>query len=187
MYSIGVYEVPVTTMKKTPMIARLEPAKKEDMPLSTKWSFKWKELWHITNFEYQNIIKLSYDNSVLGLIRYAIYLSEENIPYLLEVLHLETTPKDQRLVEPIGKWLLWYAVQTGLEFCSPDDSKTLISLDSVEDAITYYRDNINMESIGWVTIAPGEEGYAFRFTLTGAKNFCRKQRESYGCPKRINP
>ncbi|HZG73173.1 MAG TPA: hypothetical protein VEY51_16680, partial [Chondromyces sp.] len=173
MYSIGVYEVPVTTMAKTSIRARLEPAREKDMPMLSKWNFEWRELWDRTNFEYQNIVKLSYENLVSGLIRYAVYLSEEDKPYLLEVLHLESIRKEERSVEPIGKWLLWYAVQTGLNFCTPDPSGTLISLDSVENAIPYYRDIIKMESLGWVTLAPGEDGYAFRFTLTEARNFCR--------------
>ncbi|MTJ53058.1 hypothetical protein FJR38_10580 [Anabaena sp. UHCC 0253] len=58
----------------------------------------------------------------MSLIRYAVYTSEEDVPYLLEVLHLESVPKDQRLVGPIGSWLIWYAVQTGLEYCIPVDT-----------------------------------------------------------------
>ncbi len=186
-YSIGIYDVAVTTTGKSPAIARLEPARKEDMPSSGKWCFDWKALWERTNFDYQSIIKISYNNSILGLVRYAVYLSPEtNKPYLLEILHLESIPKDLRLVEPLGKWLIWYAVETGLQFCNPSEGGTLISLDSVEDAITYYRDIIEMEPLGWVTIAPGEDGYAFRFVPEEAQKFCRKQAAAYGHPTRIN-
>jgi hypothetical protein len=185
MYSIGVYKVPVISIKNTRVIATLEPAKEEEMPTFGKWNFDWKNIWRITNFQYQNIIKLSYQDSLSGLIRYAVYTSEEDVPYLLEVLHLESVPKDQRLVSPIGSWLIWYAVQTGLEYCIPDESDTLISLDSLEDAIPYYRDIIKMESLGWVTIAPGEDGYAFRFTTTEARNFCGRQTNTYGYRRKV--
>lgn len=186
-YLIGTYDVAVTTTGNSPAIARLEPARKEDMPSPGKWCFNWKALWERTNFDYQSIIKISYNKSILGLVRYAVYLSSEtNKPYLLEILHLESTPKDLRLVEPLGKWLMWYAVETGLQFCTPSKDDTLITLDSVEDAITYYRDIIEMEPLGWVTIAPGEDGYAFRFVLKEAQKFCQRQTAVYGYPTRIN-
>lgn len=186
-YSIGTYDVAVTTTGNSPAVARLEPAIKEDMPSCGKWCFNWKALWERTNFDYQTIIKISYNESILGLVRYAIYLSSEtNKPYLLEILHLESTPKDLRLVEPLGKWLMWYAVETGLQFCTLSKDDTLITLDSVEDAITYYRDIIEMEPLGWVTIAPGEDGYAFRFVLEEAQKFCERQTAVYGYPTRID-
>ncbi|MDF5721366.1 MAG: hypothetical protein PUP91_12990 [Rhizonema sp. PD37] len=167
-----------------PMDAILEPALEEDMP--DNWTFIWREIWSKTNFEYQKIIKFSYQGSILGLIRYAVYLSENDIPYLLEVLHLESVPTNKKLVEPIGKWLLWYAIRTGLKFCTPEENGALISLDSVEDAIAYYRDIIKMEAIGWVTIAPGEDGYAFQFTVAGARDFCERQTSTYALPRRID-
>lgn len=187
MYSIGAYKVPVNTQAQTSIQVRLEPAKEEDMPISSKWNFKWKELWEKTDFEYQNIIKLSYKDTLLGLIRYAVYLTDENIPYLVEVLHIQSVPKDTRMVAPIGQWLLWYAVQIALNFCTfNENDEALVYLDSLEDAIPYYRDIIKMESLGWVTIAPGEDGYAFQFTVTGAKHFCERQTNTYGHSQRIN-
>ncbi len=184
MYSIGVYIVSVRTMTQEPVEAIVEPATAEDMP--DNWTFSWREIWSKTNFEYQKIIKLSSQGFILGLIRYAVYLSEDDTPYLLEVLHLESMPRNRKLVEPIGKWLLWYAIQAGLEFCTPEENGALISLDSVEDAIPYYRDIIKMEPLGWVTIAPGEDGYAFQFTIAGARDFCERQTSTYACPRRIN-
>jgi hypothetical protein len=59
--------------------------------------------------------------------------------------------------------------------------------DSVENAIPYYRDIIKMESLGWVTLAPGEDGYAFRFTLTEARNFCRRQENTYDAQRELTP
>ncbi|MFK0735326.1 MAG: hypothetical protein ACIWVG_30025 [Gloeotrichia echinulata HAB0833] len=110
MYSLGDYDVNVTQVTDNiSLMARLEPARKEDMPKSGQWQFEWQELWDRSDFEYQNIIKISCNGLLLGLIRYAVYVNQEtDIPYLLEVLHLESIPKDERLVMPIGRWLIWY-------------------------------------------------------------------------------
>ncbi|MBE9205987.1 hypothetical protein IQ244_05565 [Nostoc sp. LEGE 06077] len=115
------------------------------MPVASQWNFNWRELWKKTDFEYQNIIKLSDNDTILGLIRYAVYLTDENIPYLLEVLHIESVPKDSRMVAPVGKWLLWYAVQTALNFCTfNQNDDALVYLDALDDAIPYYGDIIGM-------------------------------------------
>ncbi|MDZ8257984.1 hypothetical protein [Nostoc sp. ChiQUE01b] len=186
MYSIGAYQVPVTTQANTSIQVSLKPAKKEDMIISDKWSFNWKELWEKTDFEYQNIIKLSYKDNILGFIKYAVYVSEENIPYALEVLQLESVPKSTRQVAPIGQWLLWYVSQVALSFCTLNENdEVLVYLDSLEEAIPYYKDIIKMEPKGWVTIAPGEDGYAFQFTVTGARDFCERQTNTYGHSQRI--
>ncbi len=74
-----------------------------------------------------------------------------------------------------------------LNFCTfNENDEVLVSLDSLEDAIPYYRDIIKMEPQGWVTIAPGEDGYAFQFTVIGAKNFCERQTNTYGYAQRLN-
>lgn len=184
-YSIGAYDVAVIKTGTFFTTARLEIAQQKDMPSSGGWSFNWKRLWEITNFDYQSIIKISYNNSVLGLIRYAVYVSSEGTPYSLEILQLESAPKNLKLVAPLGKWLIWYAVETALKFCIPDEDGTLVSLDSLEDAIAYYRDIIGMEPRGCVTIAPGEEGHAFRFIEMEARSFCQRQRNIYGQPTSI--
>jgi hypothetical protein len=43
----------------------------------------------------------------------------------------------------IGKWLIWYATQIGLRYCSGGVSDTLILLKSLDSAFDYY-----IESIG---------------------------------------
>ena len=184
-YTIGSYKVPVKNAKSIVCMATIEIAKEEDMPTDSQWNFCWQNIWKTTNFKYQQIIKISYNLSVLGLLRYAVYEDEEDKPYLLEVLHLESAPKDLKLVEPLGKWLIWYAVQTALVFCTLGDDDTLVTLDSVEEAITYYEDIIKMEPRGWVTLAPGEYGYAFRFIKSEAQNFCQRQTNTYGQPESI--
>jgi hypothetical protein len=41
-----------------------------------------------------------------------------------------------------------------------------------------------MQGLGWTTIAPREEGYAFRFTKQGAAEFLKRQQSAYGTPNR---
>lgn len=188
MYLIGAYKVHVKTPTVTSALARLEPAEEADMPTSSQWSFNWKELWKRTDFENQYIIKLSYNNILLGLLRYDVYSNEEGIPYGVEILQLESVSKQTALVAPVGKWLVWYATQVALTFCFFDKyDETLVNLDSLEDAISYYKDIIEMKPLGWVTIAPGEDGYAFEFDVTGARYFCERQKTRYGYPERIYP
>lgn len=43
-----------------------------------------------------------------------------------------------------------------------------------------------MEPKGWVIIAPGEFGYTFQFTVTGARDFCERQTNAYGYPQRVH-
>jgi hypothetical protein len=197
-YTIGCYECPI---RETPEIStssgfvKLEIAKEEDMPESSEdpyhelgqWTCNWKSLWDYADFNNETIIKLSYQNHICGLIRYALYHSEENVPYLLEIRNLEALPKDRRLINPVGSRLVWYAVQVGLKFCTPDKSGVLIFLESYDEAMEYYRDTIQMRYKGFVTIAQGEEGHGFEFNTTEAREFCQRQTRYYGTPINVNP
>ena len=82
MTNIGNYVVPVTTVTKIPTKAILEPAQKKDMPVSGEWEFAWQELWDKTDFENQDIVKITYDGILSGLIRFAVYSTEDGIPDL---------------------------------------------------------------------------------------------------------
>ncbi|WP_414553098.1 hypothetical protein [Anabaena sp. CCY 0017] len=175
----------MTTVTNIPTTAILEPAQKEDMPVSGEWKFAWQKFWDEIDFENQGIVKITYDGILSGLIRFAVYSNENGVPYLLEVLHLECLPQNKRLIEPLGRWLLWYVVQIGLTLSTVSKDDPLILLDSVEDAIEYYRDVVQMEPLGWTTLAPGEDGYAFQFTLNCAKAFCQTQTNCYGYPTKI--
>jgi hypothetical protein len=90
--------------------------------------------------------------------------------------------KIEKAVNPVGFWLLWYALKIGLQHCVGDADGTLIRLDSIEDAIPYYRDKVKMEELGWASLAPGEQGYAFRFTQERAQESCSRVEQEYGCP-----
>lgn len=188
MTSLGSIQVSIHTIKKGKQLAKLTPAKREDLP--NNWSFAWQRLWDNTDFDCQNIIKLWYNQKTWGLIRYGLYPYPGN-PKFLEIEHLETNPltrgkENNRLIIPIGQWLIWYATQIGLKYCYVENNDPLIILVSLKDAFRYYRDIINMEYLGETTIAPGENGYAFRFNKTTAIQFCERIEQQWGKPNLFN-
>lgn len=187
MTSIGSYHVPVKTLSAGTQLALLTPAALDDMP--TDWNFDWLSLWQATDFECQNIVKLAYKSQIWGLVRYGLYYYPEP-PSFLEIEQLESNAANQgeataRLIEPVGKWLIWYATQVGLKFCSGSNS-TLITLVSLEEAVAYYIDKVRMEYLGSTRISPEEDGYAFKFSRTEAEVFCHKQQIECGTPISLN-
>jgi hypothetical protein len=189
MYDIGSYAVTVHSPDGA-KTAVLSPAAVEDMP--SNWDFFWSILWENTSFEYQNIAKLTCEGQVWGLVRYSVYpISDRQNVMVLEIEHLEANPisrgeVDRRLVEPIGKWLIWYAARVALQYCLCADDDTAIVLAAVPDAVDYYRDVIEMEYLGVAPSAPGEDAYAFRFTRAAATAFCSRQEQEWGIPTAIN-
>lgn len=107
-------------------------------------------------------------------------------PEYLEILHLQCVSGDRRFVNPVGFWLIWYALKIGLKYCVSDDDGILVRLDFVEEAIPYYRDKVKIKGLGWTDIAPGEQGYAFKFTKEGAEEFCRGLEQYYGSAVLLN-
>lgn len=182
-----IYKVKVKDKLGIILNAYLEPANEEDMLyLSTPdFTFAWNEFWQNSSFDCEAIIKLSYKGVVLGLIRFGLYPFPSYTPDYLEVLHLQCVPKARRLVNPVGFWLLWYAAQIAFNYCVSETDGTLLRLDSLENAIPYYRDKVKMEELGWTDIAPGKTGYAFRFTKETAKGFCTRVEQEYGCPAKL--
>lgn len=173
--------VPVHDSSNDKKNALISPATKQDIP--TNWQCDWENIWNQTQFECESIMKFSYEEQVLGLIKFGFYpYTGEGIQdfKFMEILNLECVPKDTRLVNPVGSWLIWHAAVMASIVCKPDPDEGLILLTSVKDSISYYRDKLGMDEIGWVTIAPGEDGYAFRFTKEGAAKFCRRQESDYG-------
>lgn len=73
-----------------------------------------------------------------------------------------------------------------LRACSVQEEQTLVFLISLAEAVRYYRDRIQMEYLEPVTVAPGEDGYAFRFTRAAAQAFCRRQAAQWGDPSVSN-
>lgn len=188
MTRLGEYLVSVQTRDADQQTALLTPALMEDMP--SEWTFDWPGLWQRTDISCQNIVKLVYEEQVWGLVRYGLY-PYPGTPRFLEIEQLEANPTSRgetafRLIEPIGKWLIWYATQVGLQSCEQVADDTLIFLVSFSAAVSYYRDIVQMQYFGPTTIAPGEDGYAFRFSRTEAAAFCRRQENQWGVPTPLN-
>lgn len=188
MTDIGAYSVRVSTQIAGEQNAILSPATAADMPVN--WTCSWPTFWENTDFELGSIVKLEYQNQVWGLIRYILY-PYPGVPEILEIENLEANPVSRgqqanRLIEPIGKWLIWYATQVSLRYCSGGSSDTLTLLVSLDDALEYYRDIIEMEYVGQTTIAPGEDGYVFKFSREKATQFCWKHEQRWGDPVLVN-
>lgn len=188
MADIGSYRVRVLTQDKGEQEAVISPATVDDMP--SNWNFPWRELWRRTDFEFQNIVKLVYAGQIWGLIRYSVYLYPY-LPETVEIDQIETNPisrgqQPNRLLEPIGKWLIWYATQVGLRYFSVGESEALIFLVSLNSAVDYYRDIIEMEYMGATNIAPGEDGYVFKFSRDNAAAFSRRHESQWGIPTPVD-
>ncbi|WP_413174015.1 hypothetical protein [Anabaena azotica] len=146
MTTIGTYQVKVLIDSKTEEVAFLFPATIDDMP--TNWTCDWLNIWKTTSFYCENIVKIVYNHQVWGLIKYGLYpyfYPEPAPPIYLEITNLEADPTDRgdaakRLIEPIGKWLIWYAINVAFEFCEPKPEAPLIILDALDKAVPYYRD-----------------------------------------------
>lgn len=181
------YQVPVL-FRSNNQTALLTPASREDMPRD--WLFDWEGLWQRTNFDCQNIIKLVYANQVFGLIRYGLYpYPYENKPLYLEIEQIEVNPvslgkTDDRIIKPIGKWLIWYATRISLQESTgtPDGTLVVLTAKDEEGLIEYYRDTVLMEYLMPDTIAPGEDGHVFTFSRAAAGEFCTRQEQQWGVP-----
>ncbi|MFN4886921.1 MAG: hypothetical protein ACK47D_10005 [Pseudanabaena sp.] len=188
MITIGKYQVNI----KTPLGIKngfIEEANLEDMP--KKWDFNWLYIWTLTDFEVQKIVKLVYENKVYGLVRFSEFEIENISVIEIEQLEAISTSRygiDLRLVDPIGKWLIWYVAKIALENKNIKNSEPLIYLSAKLDAVDYYRDAINMEYIGNPYRSTGDEdGYAFKFTREQAESFCSNQERKWGKPTPFKP
>ena len=192
MVSIGCYQVQVRTYVFGGKIGRktafLLPAKELDMPLN--WDFVWKELFEKTRFDAEGLTKLVFQEKVFGLVRYSLYPCPEKPKYIF-INQMEAIPNgsgliSERLVEPIGKWLLWYVIQVALSRCSKDvkdkGDNNLVVLEALDSAFDYYRDKIGMRHLGSSGGAPGEDVSIFAFSWDEAKVFCTEQTKKHGSP-----
>jgi hypothetical protein len=127
-------------------LAYLEPASREELPTfgDLDWTFDWQGFWGKTDFDCEAIIKLSCLGRVWGLLRFGLYPfpRPNQVPEYLEILHLECVPKITRPINPVGSWLIWYALHISLQYCDGENDGTLVRLDSLEGSIPYYRDQI---------------------------------------------
>ncbi len=193
MVSIGSYLVPTVTPDGNIAEALLSQAAQQDM-CNSSFGFPWSHLWTINDFDWGNIIKISYKNRTLGFVRYELKPQPEvedpqeiaSLQHqLLWINHLEAISGQQRVVEPLGKWLIWYATMVGIEYCSGSSTGALIGLTALPEAKLYYRDKIQMEFLGKTKMPSGEDGYAFQFSKIYAQDFCRRHAQQYGFPRKL--
>ncbi|MEH2169857.1 MAG: hypothetical protein V7K41_25045 [Nostoc sp.] len=182
MTTIGSYQVKVQIQSTAEEIVCLSPARENDMP--TDWSCNWLNFWKNTSFDCQNIVKLVYGGKVWGLVQYGLY-PHPGYPRFLEIEHIEAHPTSrgdvaERLIEPIGKWLIWYAIKVSLGFCQTEADEPLVILQALDTAVSYYRDKVQMEYLGFARSTPGEDLYGFRFSRTAAAKFCQLHESQWG-------
>lgn len=184
MINCECFEVPVYLQSNASLDkALLEPALHHDMP-SSDWDCDWPRIWKNTYFEQGGIIKLTVTGKIWGLMAFDFYPPPKNF---LAISHIETIPEnrqpEQRAVSPVGKWLIWYVVNKAIEFFqTADDTTSIVTLESLEDAFDYYRNIIQMHYEYPTSIAPGEDGYVFSFSLSNARSFCRRIEKELGKP-----
>lgn len=195
------YWVSVSDSSNIGVRAFIGPAKEKDLP--TKWECDWPNIWGRADFDCQAVIKLSVNGDLWGLMSYGLYpypAKPPNLqPKLLILEHLEThpgrriekyrfrpkpPPAPSPYINPVGKWLVWHACETALDYCGIDRNPLLL-LDATVDAVDYYRDVIGMKMTEGNNSRFGEESYAFSFDGSSAKNFCDLQKRLFGCPQKI--
>lgn len=156
---------------------------------SSTFTCDWVHFHSRLDLDCEAIVKLETEGKVQGLIHFALYPypPKDNRPEYLEILHLETIQTSSRLVNPVGLYLIWYAAKTSLGFgCVGNNDGSVVELDALESAIDYYRNKVMMEGQGWRTIAPGEDGYAFRFSKEQSIEFCTRIEQQYGNPNPVS-
>jgi hypothetical protein len=192
---IGTWRVPVIRQKFQTDTATLCPAAFVDMS-SPYFDFQWGQIWQNTCFGWEGIVKLSYESRVLGLIQFSIQPEQEpendqfiptKQPGFLEVRYLEACQNNEdRLVDPIGKWLIWYAVQIAFHYCEGSKNGSILVLFSIPKACDYYRNQVQMEYESFTTLQQGIETTPFKFTKEGAESYCERLYEEYGRPSKIS-
>jgi hypothetical protein len=184
---IPAYAATVFDTQEIKQMAILEPAKHSDM--NGSWVCDWHNLWKMADFECEAVIKLSFNGKTNGLMRFALYPydgTHSKTPEYLEIRNLEALDGNTRQVNPVGFWLIWYAVQVGLFICDGDSKGSVITLDAPEYRRSYYRDQVKMDELGQTRLSPSEDGYAYRFTEEGALAFCSRLENRYEFPVRLS-
>ena len=166
--------------------AHLKSATPEDF--KGDWVCDWQNLWSIMDPDCEAVIKLSHKAQSIGFMKFGLYPYPQigNKSEYLLISNIEAQQGQRRIVKPVGLWLIWYATQISLEQCTGDPAGSIVILDAYERAIPYYSNKIGMEGLGWTTISPTEEGYAFRFTQAQARQFCSRLERKWSSPRRID-
>ena len=181
--SIGQVKVPIklnSTGKKD--YAILIPITDFDKPITGDWLFPWEdEIRKSAKSEKRILVKLEYKKKVLGLVSYIVGKNRNSV--IIE--HLETKQDvKNRLVEPIGKWLLWYCYEVGINFCLGTDveDKPLILVFSKPKAFNYYKKKIGMTYKYSLHMTGEGEVHAFTDSRNRAKEYIQSLIAQYGQP-----
>lgn len=186
MTDIGSYKVPII-VRSEPEEALVLLADEADMP--TDWHFEWPRIFSKAKRERFTVVKLEYKQEVWGLVNYGIFDRQADGPDKSETFvlieNLEANPRSRgkrvdRLLEPIGKWLIWYCVKIGLERCSGNE--TLLFLISRPESAGYYLDKISMELRNAIRLEEGEV-YAFGLSRPLALEYIQRQEREWGTPQ----
>jgi hypothetical protein len=171
---------------RTDRVIYLSEATREDIEaVSLLLNFDWLNFWSRRDPDCEAIVKLESDGKIQGLIHLAVYPYpiENDKPEYLEIIALEATRPPDRLVSPVGLYLVWYASKMSLKLgCAGNEDGSIVRLNSLESAIDYYRNQVRMEGKGWITLSPDEDGYAFTFSQAQAIDFCNRIEQQYGIP-----
>lgn len=181
-FNIGQVKVPITLKTNgEKSYAILIPINDSDKLITGNWLFPWEnEIRKSAKSEKRILVKLEYEKKILGLVAYIIGESQNT----LVVEHLETKQNmKDRLVEPIGKWLLWYCYRVGIDFGLGTDVEDtpLIFLFSKPKAFNYYKEKIGMTYRNSTRLEKGEV-YAFTDSRNRAKEYIQSLIAQYGQP-----
>lgn len=188
--NIGAYQVPVKIKGNMEGKALIFSANSFDMP--TNWTFPWDELWRSNRIDGLTIVKMTVEDELCGLVQYGIFPKKN--PSIVVIDNLETNPHSRgkeanRLVEPVGKWLVWYCVNVGLQLVSQNNSpnEPLVILFSKAEAFEYYYSKVRMTYRGTKYLDVGEKVHDFMFTREGALEYSTRQQEIWGSATPVNP
>jgi hypothetical protein len=186
------YPIDVWDKSEQRVKAIVGPVDLENDPLNAQgWSFDWTTVCQECDWDCEALIKVQYQQQIQGLMRLAIYpygSSDQPDAQFCEVRLLEACRAGQRLVIPVGKWLIWYACKISFEYCTgtfPQNppfglpSQTYVYLEALQSAYAYYTDKIGMERLEISTPILEEKIYAFRFTKEQAENFCETLEQAF--------
>jgi len=181
-FNIGRVKVPITLNSNSKNdYAILMPINESDELITGKWLFPWEdEIRQSAKSEKRILVKFEYDEKILGLVSYVLGGSQK----ALVIEHLETKQNVQdRLVEPIGRWLLWYCYKVGTSFCLKADEKNtpLILVFSKPRAFNYYQERIGMMYKNSIRLEQGEV-YAFTDSRIRAEKYIQSLIMQYGQP-----
>ena len=197
----GSFLVPVITSRGQPATAFIGPITQDNLPKD--WSCNWESIWSYTDFDTQAIIKMTEGKNLWGLMRYTLFSydseKQNNRADFLFIENIEAHPARQPtgnyayrekkrpkapspFINPVGKWLIWYACNTALEYC---EAEPVLGLAADLNAVAYYRDIIGMSMVNTGLKAIGGDDYAFSLDRNEAQDFCDLQSSAYGNPQAV--